>query len=305
MKILFHVAVGNVDRPERWKGVNKIFSDLATTFELLKHECIIWCHKKSKLKKQSYHNTIYSNKIESKIKYIKKFNPDFIFTWNGSSEGDRELVKIFGIEKIVFGELGFFDHYNTLYFSFSGTNANSKILYEKTNHYEEDVINKLVERYKKPRIIDRDYIFVPLQDENDTQITNYSPIKKMEDLLSLVEERWKDDLVLYKKHPHCKIPIKNRKNFVEVYDDVHHYIPYANKVIGINSTVLFETLLYHNNIISFGYGICSKRIESEIERKNFICHCYKKQIRFDDLSNINKIKDSYFYKEIYNKYKRN
>ena len=35
MKILFHVGVGNLDRPHRWGFVNSNFSTLARTFESL------------------------------------------------------------------------------------------------------------------------------------------------------------------------------------------------------------------------------------------------------------------------------
>jgi capsule polysaccharide export protein KpsC/LpsZ len=139
-----------------------------------------------------------------------------------------------------------------------------------------------------------------LQDENDTQITNYSPIKKMEHLLSLVERKYPDKTILYKKHPQYKLNIKTRSNFIEVNEDVHHYIPYADKVIGINSNVLFETLLYHSNVESYGYGMCSRKLNNDNDRKKFITHCYNRQLLFEDLNNTLCIKDSYFYKKMTN-----
>jgi hypothetical protein len=299
MKILFHVGVGNSDRPKRWSGVNQILSRLAKSFDALGHECLIWCHKEAK-HKDSYKKIIYSREVNDKIKYALKFKPDWVFTWNGSSEGDRQIIKHFGIEKIIFGELGFFDHYNTVYFDFSGTNANSEVLYEDLDGSDESIIHELVTKYKKLPLHEKDYIFVPLQDENDTQILQYSPIKKMETLLSLVEERFANDSidVLYKKHPHYNLPIKERKGFIEVYNDVHHYIPYAQQVIGINSTVLFETLLYHKNITSFGYGLCSRKLKNDNERKRYVSHCYNKQFYFNDLADIDTIKNSYLYKKM-------
>tara|TARA_Y100000389_G_scaffold40527_1_gene35087 strand:- start:1792 stop:2700 length:909 start_codon:yes stop_codon:yes gene_type:complete len=300
MKILFHVGVGNTDRPKRWSGVNYILSKLAKSLEDLGHECLIWCHKKAK-HKESHTNIVYSNNVKDKIKYAIKFNPDWIFTWNGSSEGDREIVRHFGINKMIFGELGFFDHYKTVYFDFSGTNSNSEVLYENLINYNEKILNNLIQKYKKPRLFKEDYLFVPLQDENDTQITHYSPIKKMDQLLSSISKKYTNIKILYKKHPQYDVFIKNRENFIEVYDDVHHYIPYAKKVIGINSTVLFETLLYHNNIECFGYGLASRKINSDIERKKYITHCYNKQFYFEDLENPKLVENSDFYKKMCNK----
>ncbi|MDB2550621.1 hypothetical protein N9X24_02010, partial [Rickettsiales bacterium] len=76
---------------------------------------------------------------------------------------------------------------------------------------------------------------------------------------------------------------------------------YAKKVIGINSTVLFETLLYHKNIECFGYGLASRRIDSDTERKKYITHCYNKQFYFEDLKNPKIIENSYFYKRMCDK----
>lgn len=304
MRILFHVGVGNEDRPKRWSGVNCILSNLARSLESLGHECLVWCHKEAK-HELSYSNIVYSKDINKKIKFVSRFNPDWVFTWNGSSEGDKKIVKHFGIDKMIFGELGFFDHYKTAYFDFSGTNSNSEVLYEDMLDYDNNIISNLVKKYKKPRLCNHDYLFIPLQDENDTQVVCHSPIKRMEDLLSFVEQKYKNLLknnikVLYKKHPQYRLPIRSRVNFIEVFEDVHHYIPYAKQVIGINSTVLFETLLYHKNIISFGHGLCSRKIQNDIDRKKFVSHCYRKQLYFDDLSSKEVVKKSYFYKRMLN-----
>ena len=85
---------------------------------------------------------------------------------------------------------------------------------------------------------------------------------------------------------------------IKVSGDVHSYIPYADKVIGINSTVLFETLLYHQRLITCGIGLPSRRFLDDNERKKFIINCYDKQINQSDLDNVDIIKNSWLYKEI-------
>lgn len=300
MRILFHVGVGNKDRPERWSFVNGLFSDLARTFENLGHESLVWYHN-SAMCSNIYKDHISSVNISDKINYVKEFDPNWVFTWNGASEGDQLIIQNFGKDKMIFGELGFFDHYKTCHFDFHGVNAMSGNRFEELNgNYDYSILDNLVLKYKKPRIFKEDFVFVPLQDERDTNITVYSSIKKMEELLDYVEERWKDKniKVLYKKHPQHKMNIKPRKNFIEVSGDVHSYIPYANEVIGINSTVLFETLLYHNNMIALGEGMMKRSLNSEKDRKNFIIHCFNKQFFWSELRDINKIKNSYLYKKM-------
>lgn len=299
MKILFHVGVGNTDRPERWKFVNGLFSDLARTFESLGHSSIVWYHQKA------FHPIVFKENISSididflSGEELNKF--DWIFTWNGNNDGDKELLKKVKKEKMIFAELGFFDHYKTCYFDFGGVNSNSNNLTEKLDStYDLNLYNSLVEKFKKPRLFKEDFVFVPLQDERDTQIAQFSNVKSMEELLSFVEERYKNKniKILYKKHPQYKLQIKERKNFIEVKDDVHHYIPYATEVCGINSTVLFETLLYHKRIYALGRGLMTRSVSDDNERIAYIMHCYKRQFYWEELKDINKIKNSYFFKRM-------
>ena len=107
MKVLFHVGVGNTDRPHRWGFVNRIFSDLARSLESLGHECLVWYHPSAKCNTQ-YHKSICSATVNP-----ISFKPDWVFTWNGISPGDQKVSQMFGKNKMIYGELGFFDHYNT------------------------------------------------------------------------------------------------------------------------------------------------------------------------------------------------
>lgn len=297
MNFLFHVGVGNKDRPERWEGVCHNFSNLANSLEKLGHNCIMFCHSKAK------NDHIYHNFIISDIIYKIDYKPDYIVTWNGISEGDQEMRSLYPNTKFIYCELGFFDHYNTCYFDLSGTNATSMNVVERVDNtkHDQDVFNNLVKKYKKSRLFKDRYIFVPFQDERDTQITKNSSIKSMSNLIDYVINLYAYDdniKILYKQHPHAPAKINSNSKLIEVKEDVHHYIPYAENVIGINSTVLFETLLYHQRLLSIGLGIASRRFETKIEREKWILNCYNKQINSNQLMDIDVIENSWIYKKI-------
>lgn len=301
MNILFHVAVGNTDRPARWFGVCSMFSRLARSFSILgDHNCLIYCHPRA-VSQDIYKNHLISDTVNK----IDGFNPDVIFTWNGMSPGDQQIIKLYGREKFIFGELGFFDHYDTCYFDRSGTNATSMNIVETLDDIQhfpaEKKFAQLVDKYKKERLIDYRYVFVPLQDETDTQITKLSPFKTMYELLEYVITLYNfdDDIkILYKQHPHKPTSVPKNKKLVEVKGNVHHYLPYAENVIGINSTVMFETLLYHQRVLTIGLGLPSRRFTNDIERHKFIVNCYNKQLYQKDLSDVDIVKKSWVYKQI-------
>lgn len=300
MKILFNVAVGNTER-NNFKSICNFFSMMCSSFEELGHECLIICHENSKTK-NIYKNNIILKNIPEKF----DFNPDFVFTWNGMLDGDCKLVNKFGKEKIIFGELGFFDHYDTCYFDFNGVGFNSSLMIDDVNDVCLDscFIEDMKKKYIKKRLFNEDFIFVPLQDENDTQIKLGSPYKTMYDFLSYINTLYFDKKIniLIKKHPKSKNKISNKFNFIEVKENVHHYIPYAKKVIGINSNVLFETMIYHNRILNVGLGICSRKFESNTERNKFLKECYSRQINLKNLNNVDIVKKSWIYKNMIEKY---
>lgn len=301
MKILFHVGVGNLDRPNRWQFVNVLFSNLANTMTKLGNECLVWTHRAAGA--STYINQISSNTVDGvNLENALSFEPDWVFTWNGSSEGDKLIESNFGHDKMVYGELGFFNHYNTLYFDFEGVNSKSENLTEPLEPFDEDIYNQIKKQYVKEPLFNGRFIFVVLQDESDTNITMYSPIKKMDEVLQYVQDNVKLDdgvKVLFKKHPKAPCIVKTRENFIEVTQNVHHYLPYAEKVIGVNSTVLLEALIYHNNVISLGKGITNRNFTGD-EHKQYITHVFKKQFNMSDMTNVDIIKSSRFYKKMIN-----
>ena len=303
MNILFHVGSGNTDRPSRWWGVCVHFSNLARSFESLGHECVLQVHPKA------VSANIFHRFELSEVAKDSQCNPDVVFTWNGISPGDKAIIDLHPNAIPVYAELGFFDHYETVYFDFSGTNSRSMNLLEdidkEFNGLDEEIFNRVKRKYAKYQLInDYEYVFVPLQDNLDTQITKYSPFNNMTEFMDWVLDVTKfmgpEVKIVYKQHPMAPTPIKADPRLIEVKDDVHHYLENANFVIGCNSSVLFECLLYHNRIITAGIGLTSRPLNEE-DRKAYIIHCYKKQIHQTKLGDPNYIKETWMYKELLKK----
>lgn len=307
MNILLHVGVGNHDRPNRWWGVCVILSNLARSLEALGHNCLMYCHPAAKAETIYRVNALYSEIDIRDLQRIKNdFKPDCVITWNGASEGDQQIVDFFGRQNCVFGELGFFDHYETVYFDFSGTNCKSQnIIDNMETEFDQRIFYRILKKYAKPQIRDDGYVFVILQDEADTNITQWSPFRKMDDLLQWVLDLtscWGCD-VLYKKHPKapCNITLKDPR-LKEVSGDVHQYMRNARLVAGCNSTALFECLLYHDRILTAGLGLTSRPLNGDRDRKRFVVHCYHKQIHQTKLADPNHIKETWFYKQLLHRY---
>lgn len=312
MKVLIHCGAGNTDRPQRWGTIHKIFDGLGKSLIELGHEVTMIVHGEATIRSTCPAIIkIISDTIDPDV--IDKISPDVAITWNGNSDGDVQFISAVGKEKVIYAELGFFDHYNkTCYFDKSGVNTRHSMIGFKLPPYSHDdsiIIKSVTQKYKKDRLFADPFIFVPLQDENDTQIVQYSPFKTMDEFLHHVVDIFSTDdrTILYKMHPRsrCKITINDPK-VIAVTEDVHHYIPYADLVVGLNSTVMVETLLYHQRIVTYGAGIAARHFESSKERDTFMVEMYRRQMLWADLANPEKIKTSHLYKlmfEVYDKYK--
>lgn len=311
MNFLFTIALNNTQTASRYKSMFIIFNALASSLIALGHNVHIVYNPKTngildaKLPSTALAELNFANYKEM-IDLIG-FIPDYAFIWNGNLDSDKITIATLKDNnvKMVYGELGFFNHYKkTCYFDLAGVNCRSSLMVTKLNHINlnEDnvyILEKLYADNVKPRLQAGPYIFVPLQVETDTQITNYSPFKTMDEFLEYVDDLFKNDTrpILFKQHPKAKSIVKEYDKFIEVTEDVHHYLPYADLVIGINSTVLTETLLYHTNIITVGAGISARNVSKD-ERKKYVLEIYSRQLNWEDLRNPEKVENSYLYKQL-------
>lgn len=306
MKILLHCGSGNTDRPHRWSAVYNLFHSLSQTLLALGHKPYIMVHPEA-ISTVKPCGAEIPLKITSSVdtNYITQISPHAGITWNGNSPGDKIFVSAIGRERSVYGELGYFGHYDrTCYFDRCGVNTRHSLI---GHDYEQnigdpsnlEILSKLQQQYKKSKIFDGPYIFVPLQDESDTQIYQYSPFKTMDEFLLHVLDvfRFSKNHILFKPHPRAETKISvHHEKLLKVSEDVHHYLPYAKFVCGINSTVMVESLLYHGRIISYGAGITSRNFSSEEERIAFIAELYKRQLLWSDLNSADIISKSHLNK---------
>ena len=102
------------------------------------------------------------------------------------------------------------------------------------------------------------YTLVPLQLENDTNILSGSPrFKKMQDMIDFVEEHIEGRL-LFRQHPRDekgKYTVSRKTSEITTEGDLYEQIAKSKAVIGINSTVLLESLLFAKKVAAFGHGL--------------------------------------------------
>jgi hypothetical protein len=298
---MIHCGSGNADRPRRWSTINRIFFNLATSLNQLGHEVAMMIHPAAKVEHPDNPDVLIKYSANVDVLFIKQWQADVGITWNGNSEGDRIFSEYIGEDYMIYGELGFFGHYdNTCYFDNCGVNTRHSLIGAKLVPAEDDgaICGMLQQEYIKPRMFDKPFVFVPLQDETDTQIDQYSPFKTMDSFLHHVFDvfRHSEQYILYKVHPKAPAPITlTHERVIEVKDDVHHYLPYADFVFGLNSTVMMETLLYHNRIIPYGCGVTSRHFADDKERQAFVAEMYRRQMKWDSLLDVTAVENSYFY----------
>jgi len=316
MNFLFTIALNNTETTHNYKSIMRLMTSLAITLRDLGHKTYVLSHQDSLMKPDNYDNVLALNSLtpDNYDAVIEKigFKPDYSFIWNGNLQCDRDTIAVLkqnGV-KIVYGELGFLNHYGrTCYFDLSGVNCRISTIAKPIDDFgglDHALFDRLVTENKKARLVQEPYVFVPLQVESDTQIVKYSPFKTMDQLLEYVSDIFAQDdrKILYKQHPHLRANVRTYDKFVEVTEDVHHYIPYADVVVGINSTVLVETMLYHDRIISLGAGVTSKHVRNDIQRKKYILDLYSRQLNWDDLSDKRKVVNSGFYQDILKDYNK-
>lgn len=249
---------------------------------------------------------------------------DLLFIWNGGTNRGREITdkcRDRGIP-VYFSELGWLPQQGTFYFDRKGVNYESSILdwkYRDITPHEREFLNIRLAYYHKflaPRTgikEDGDYVFVPLQDETDSQIIHFSPhIKKMQQLVDYISA-FIPGKIIFKIHPrfdpgeliipvHCKLYRSCT---------THDFLERAQYVVTINSTVGIEALTYYKPVITLGNafyegrGITCKAdsdagfkeaikwaSQGQASRgviESFLCYLFSRQWYSADLANPEKV----------------
>jgi hypothetical protein len=237
---------------------------------------------------------------EMVIKRIKNLNATHVVVWNGDfNDNERgfqvpliNLIKSQTKSKLVYCEHGWLPQAKTFTIDLMGSNGGSSISNSVSIPVPIDyrpMINKLKQynnAAKDPGI--RNYIYLPLQLNTDTQIVKYSPFfKDMGSLINHIAGLFKTQIIV-KVHP--KDTSANKERYKKICNQYSHvkfvedrnnigWCKFANRVISINSTSINEALLFHKPIMTYG-------------KNNF----YGKGITYE----IKDIKDTDYQKEFLN-----
>lgn len=198
------------------------------------------------------------------IKDIENFRPHKIFFHNGSHPMYYEVLnrikRAFPHIPIVYSELGWFPQQDNVYFDTEGVNGLSSI--SKKNFTEfcgRDHIYPTQEKLKGHTVI-------ITQLENDTNlIVNSNRFKSMEKFVEYcISKVPKSEEIIIKLHPLENYPerferFESSRIKVVKEGDLASIIQESKAVIGINSTVLLESLQYSTNVYFFGQGVISNK----------------------------------------------
>lgn len=227
------------------------------------------------IKKIIYKNFI---KLQAPLIYcfyknaLYKYNPKLIAIWNGIKYPQyilNDLAKELSI-KTIFFENGFLP--NTTQVDCKGINYLNSVprdrsFYEKLNFYKKSLPNELVPRVPIRKLqgdninLNREYIFIPLQVNYDSQIIKFSPwINSMQEFFELINniaDKFKIDFI-FKIHPSDRVTdysnlLKRAKNNVYfATNPTNELIKHSKAVITINSSVGIESLLFNKKVITLG-----------------------------------------------------
>jgi len=135
-----------------------------------------------------------------------------------------------------------------------------------------NMLNKRDELQSKYKISPEDYILVPLQIENDTQILHYSPYNKMEEFIHDIKIMYPNTRIIVKTHP--KSGAKRNFENIEIIED-GDFLELASKalaVVGITSTCLYESAILGVPVVSIGDH--PLRISKQSDREKIISGAY-------------------------------
>jgi hypothetical protein len=194
-----------------------------------------------------------------------------ILVWNGTFDYQQSFLKIaknLTSHKLNFMEVAWFDQKDNVYIDPLGVNGDSLLSITRPPELsmkEVERVNAFTYEYTKkhPEVKSNGKlkVLVPLQVDTDSNIINHSPFKSMLEFITFLEN-WlpKDNIeVIIRAHPKAKYEYElksTRTDFiVDTSGDIKDKIANADIIIGINSTVLLQSLAFYKGVIAFGDGI--------------------------------------------------
>ncbi len=262
------VAVGNSDRPDRFDFQTNLFGTIGVGLANLGVDLHLVCHPDApgNPSRIAPGHQIFREDHADFEALLDRFDPAWLFVWNGGSDGDRITQKHaaqHGIP-VVYAELGWFPQATTFYFDPCGTNARSEIRNLDLTGVEIDPrLDSWVARYLAEMgwgpVDPGEYVFVPLQDERDLNITLASPYETMAEFVDALSLRFPDKRFVVRPHPRFPDVVLNERPNVDVRSGggLYGWLRGARSVVGINSTILLESLLMGKPTFSVGAGLAT------------------------------------------------
>ncbi|WP_448546863.1 capsular polysaccharide export protein, LipB/KpsS family [Thalassotalea fusca] len=216
-------------------------------------------------------NNIAKQRVKFYTQLFNEFEPELIYIWNGQAEHQQDFVvlaKNLGF-RFNYLELGWFPQKNHYYIDPCGVNARSsmaKSMYTALAPNKKRELHQWLEGYRVPNRNTteiKNTILVPLQVDSDSNISNHSPFKTMREFVSYLENnipmRYQ---VVLRPHPKADYSYQfeiQKQNFsVDNTTPLVQLIAKSEFVVGINSTVLLESLVYNKKVVPLGHGILKK-----------------------------------------------
>lgn len=272
-RYLFTIGVGVTDRPQRWLGICPIYGGLARALVQMGHSVHFLVNPEAldatALDGLSYqtggHDALHS------LMSTEAF--DFGFIWGGRIAPDlvtREILEAQAI-KTVFSELGWFPQKGTVYFDRNGTNSRitpehpAKLGVLASWRFARMRRRFALAQYGRPPLRSRPAlaasplrVFVPLQDETDTNITEDSPFRTMNELIGFLARTYPDDHFTVRPHPRAEMPLIEEYRNVDLQDNSVNPVETLSgfdMVLGINSTLLSEAAFLGHRVAFCGNGL--------------------------------------------------
>ena len=262
------VAVGNTDRPHRFNTHTNMYVTIGNALSGNDIDTYYVCHPQSlgDVSRIPPGRQFFMENHAEFDKLLDDIQPDLIYIWNGASDGDL-ITRKYAIDRnipVVYSELGWFPQGQTVYFDTEGTNARSSIrrlnmsIIDVSDQLDEWITNYLSGQNRQ-KVDASEFVFVPLQDEEDINITQDSPYKTMDEFVSALSHRFPDKKFIVRPHP--RFPDVRISQYLNVTirtdGNVYDWMATAGAVVGINSTVLLESLLMGRPTHSLGTGLAT------------------------------------------------
>jgi len=266
-RALVVLATGNAERNNIYNTWTNLFLDMSITLRSAGIDLFFVIHPNSKGKAPGRLDSEHLFLRESHDDFeeiLQKVRPDFICIWNGGTAGDAvtiEYARRHNID-ITFGEMGWLPQKDTVCFDTKGVNCMSSVRDIDLGEVRVDPgfdhwKNRYIRAQSREPVDLDNFVFVPLQDEKDTNIYKYSPFKRMDDFVKYLHGRIPDKTIVVRPHPRGEeLSLTSRENIIVRTDgSIYDWVYAADRIIGINSTVLIEATLTDKPVFGVGEGL--------------------------------------------------